>query len=93
MSLLYEAEIQRVGDAIGLKGKFLVDWGTDSIIEAFTSYELETVRAAEMLSIAADYIEKHCPEEQIFYDGTNCDGYCVAEDCRITAISLAKEAK
>jgi len=35
MSLLFQDEIQEIGDAIGLEGKFLVDWGTDNIIAAF----------------------------------------------------------
>tara|TARA_R110000764_G_scaffold215303_1_gene302013 strand:- start:596 stop:757 length:162 start_codon:yes stop_codon:yes gene_type:complete len=45
-------------------------------------------RAILMLEIAADYIEDNCPEETIFYDETDCDGYCVAEDCKIAASEL-----
>ncbi len=32
--LLFQEEIQRIGDVIGLIGKFLVDWGCDDIIRA-----------------------------------------------------------
>lgn len=38
-------------------------------------------RAIEMLGFAADYITQHCPDQEIFYDGTECDGYCLAQDC------------
>ena len=42
-------------------------------------------RAEQMLRIAAKYIDTHCPEDTIFYDGTDCDGYCVADDCESIA--------
>lgn len=38
-------------------------------------------RAEEMLQIAANYIREHCPDGTIHYDETECDGYCVADDC------------
>jgi len=38
-------------------------------------------RASTMLRIAAEYIRTHCPDDEITYDGTTCDGYCVADDC------------
>lgn len=46
-------------------------------------------RAIEMLRIAADYAEKQ-PDETIHYDEADCDGYCVAEDCRIAAEELER---
>jgi len=45
-------------------------------------------RAIEMLLVAAKYIEDHWPEGLIEYDGTDCDGYCVAEDCRNAAEAI-----
>lgn len=45
-------------------------------------------RAIEMLRIAADYIELNYPEGVVEYDEASCDGYCVAEDCRIAAEGL-----
>jgi len=40
-----------------------------------------------MLLVAAEYIEQHCPEGTTKYDDADCDGYCVAEDCRIASES------
>lgn len=50
-------------------------------------------RAIEMLEVAAKYIDEHCPYDFIFYDDTDCDGYCVAEDCRIAAAELQDKNK
>lgn len=50
------------------------------------SPELE--RATLMLRIAAEFIREHCPDQTIFYDGTECDGYCVAADCDNAAADL-----
>jgi hypothetical protein len=50
-------------------------------------------RAIEMLEVAAKYIDEHCPHDFIFYDDTDCDGYCVAEDCRIAASELQDKNK
>jgi len=33
MTFLTAEEVQRIGNAIGLKGKFLCDWGTDHIFD------------------------------------------------------------
>lgn len=38
-------------------------------------------RVEYMLKVAAAYIRKHCPDEKIFYDDAECDGYCVAAEC------------
>ena len=48
----------------------------------------DVARAVEMLKVAAQYIEKHYPDGTIDYDATACDGYCVADDCRIIAETL-----
>ena len=45
-------------------------------------------RAILMLELAAEYIENHYPDGTLFYDGTDCDGYCIAEDCLIAASLL-----
>lgn len=52
-----------------------------------------TKRAVEMLRIAALYIEENnLGEALIRYDEADCDGYCVADDCREAAESLEIEA-
>lgn len=85
---MFNEEIQKVGDAIGLKGKFLVDWGFDHIATAFTQRNFDIERAVEMLNIAAKYIREQYPDGTVFYDDTDCDGYCVADDCEIAATAL-----
>lgn len=39
-------------------------------------------RTAELLRLAADYIMEGDTSPTIFYDGTDCDGHCLAEDLR-----------
>lgn len=52
----------------------------------------ELARAAELLRIAAEYIELHSDQcETIHYDGTDCDGVCLCYDLRSAASGL--EAK
>ena len=50
-----------------------------------------TVRAIEMLNIAARYIREWDPTGTITYDEAKCDGYCVAEDCEAVAADLGRE--
>jgi len=38
-----------------------------------------------MLRVAAEYIREHCPDQTIHFDDTECDGYCVADDCECAA--------
>ncbi len=45
-------------------------------------------RAIEMLRIAGPLAEKHAFDVVTFYDDAECDGSCVAEDCRDAADSL-----
>ena len=45
-------------------------------------------RATEMLQVAAKYIRQHCDDGLIFYDETECDGACVADDCENAAADL-----
>lgn len=52
--------------------------------------ETENERAIEMLNVAANYIEMHHPGSTIRYDEADCDGYCVANDCRIAAEQLSE---
>lgn len=42
--------------------------------------ETET-RAEYMLRVAAAYIRENWTDGEVLYDGTTCDGYCVADDC------------
>jgi hypothetical protein len=37
-------------------------------------------RAEYVMRVAAAYIRQHCPDMTIEYDGTSCDGYCIADD-------------
>lgn len=37
-------------------------------------------RAARLMMVASDYIREHCPDQEIDFDGTNCDGLCLAGD-------------
>lgn len=50
-------------------------------------------RAIEMLEICAAYIREHAPDCVSFYDGTDCDGYCIADDCECAAESLKDFSK
>ena len=45
-------------------------------------------RSKELLNLAAKYIETYWDHGEIDYDGTTCDGGCLAEDCRNHAASL-----
>jgi hypothetical protein len=45
-------------------------------------------RAIEMLRIAATVIREHAYSTEAEYDGTTCDGYCIADDCGSAAEDL-----
>ena len=47
-------------------------------------------RAEEMLRIAGPLVAKFAAEEEVFYDGANCDGTCIAEDCGHAAEDAAE---
>lgn len=47
-------------------------------------------RAIQMLEVSSEYIEQTDPYGLINYDDADCDGGCVAEDCRSIAESLRK---
>lgn len=34
-----------------------------------------------LLLVAAEYIRENYPEGSLFYDDSDCDGYCIAEEC------------
>lgn len=46
------------------------------------------LRAQEMLRLAADLISTACPDSTVFYDDAECDGACLAADCRAAADDL-----
>lgn len=46
-------------------------------------------RAAYLMRVAAEYIG-NCPENQIDYDDTTCDGYCLAEELSIESDNMLK---
>lgn len=47
-----------------------------------------TERARQLLKLAAKYIRKYKDDGIIFYDETECDGACLADDCEAAAESL-----
>lgn len=51
----------------------------------------EIRRAAEMLRIAAKIIRDEAPHARAHYDGADCDGHCVAEDCEIVAAMIERD--
>lgn len=38
-------------------------------------------RAIEILKVASDFIREHASSAIVYYDGADCDGYCLADDC------------
>lgn len=48
----------------------------------------ELARAIEMLKIAAKYIRKYHDDGILIYDGADCDGACIADDCEFAAEAL-----
>lgn len=45
----------------------------------------DITRAVKMLRIAAHYIRFFAPDHVVRYDGAQCDGRCVADDCEKAA--------
>jgi len=39
-------------------------------------------RAILMLEVATKYIKENCSDAIIHYDEADCDGGCIAEDCK-----------
>lgn len=62
------------------------EWAAD--VQPHTEPMTARDRAIEMLRIAARYIRETDAYGTIHYDGTECDGYCVADDCEIAAEEL-----
>lgn len=54
-------------------------------------FDIEVKRASELLALASKYILKYYADGEIYYDEAICDGYCLAEDCKIQADILAKD--
>ena len=57
---------------------------------AKTLTDEEIKRAIQMLEISAEYIEQTDTYGVIAYDDADCDGGCVADDCRSIAELLRK---
>ncbi len=50
---------------------------------------LAVERAIVMLEVVVRYLEENPVQEYtVHYDETNCDGYCLADDCRVAAEEL-----
>lgn len=58
------------------------------LIAAAPNYAAAAPRAVEMLRIAADVIRNQNPGAHYKYDGADCDGYCIADDCESAAEDL-----
>lgn len=54
---------------------------------------LAEIRAAEMLRIAASFLREFDPEGTAFYDGADCDAFCIADDCEAAADDIDTLAK
>lgn len=50
-----------------------------------------SARAIELMRIAASMIEENCPDATAEYDGTTCDGQCLADDLRSESDELETE--
>jgi len=50
-------------------------------------------RAAYLMRVAAAYIRRHCPGEEIDFDGTTCDGYCLADDLDAERSGMSDETR
>jgi hypothetical protein len=50
----------------------------------------EFSRAIEMLKVAARFLRENAygVDTTIFYDGAECDGQCIADDCENAALAL-----
>lgn len=54
----------------------------------------DIARAVEMLRIAAKYIrESDDCDRLVPYDGAECDGLCIADDCDFAADALSEQNK
>jgi len=64
----YSDEIQRIGDAIGLKGRFKIDWGTDDIINIAAPEpeppQTETVEVKRYLHLHDDGSTRYITDNQ-----------------------------
>lgn len=63
---------------------------TEEDDEMLVRQQTET-RPEYMLRVAAAYIRKHWLDGEIQYDGTTCDGYCVADDCDAALEELQRQ--
>jgi len=53
---MFEDEIQVLGKSVGLKGRFLVNWGFEDIKRAFKEKDDLLDRAKRLLAITSDYM-------------------------------------
>lgn len=49
-------------------------------------------RAAYLMRVAAHHIREHAAECETMYDGTNCDGHCLAGELETEAEELDEAA-
>ena len=45
-------------------------------------------RAEYIMRVASAFIERNCPDGTIRYDGTECNGYCLAADLEIERLQM-----
>lgn len=46
---------------------------------------IKETRAEYLMRVASKYIVTYCPDEVVFYDDAECDGFCLAEELFIEA--------
>jgi hypothetical protein len=87
--MMFKNEIQKIAEALGIEGDFLVDFGFDQIMNCIATNNDVINRADVMLNVASRFIRENRLEEyEIFYDGAMCDGNCVADECLFAADML-----
>lgn len=64
-----------------------------SVTQAAGHSSLAAQRAIELMRIAAEFVETHAFEKLVTYDGTECDGWCLASDLQVAAEELEAEGK
>ena len=77
------------GDA---SGGYAAYTRTDLSEAAIAAAKAEGPRAVEMLRIAASFLRDVEPKGTAFYDGADCDYFCIADDCEAAADDMEAAA-
>ena len=63
--MMFKDGIQEIGDVMGLKGRFLIDWGTDDLIKTFKEQTELCNRAEKMLRLLYEYSDLSSLTEKV----------------------------